>query len=118
MLNRPVFDSNTDTYDALHDRSPFAVDCICMVAARVRDGGGVFRRYIPTTSADILITGKPSEVHTKCLEEVQSMSRATLFSPVTGAEAVQAMSKHLSHFALQQFMVLQYWFLVGLIMDG
>jgi hypothetical protein len=36
----PVFDSNTDTYDALHERSPFAVDCICMVAARVRDGGG------------------------------------------------------------------------------
>jgi hypothetical protein len=37
----PVFDSNVDTYDALHERSPFAVDCICMVAARVRDGGGM-----------------------------------------------------------------------------
>ena len=36
----PVFDVHTDTYDALHERSPFAVDCICMVAARVRDGGG------------------------------------------------------------------------------
>jgi hypothetical protein len=36
----PVFDANTDTYEALHDRSPFAVNCICMVAARVRDGGG------------------------------------------------------------------------------
>jgi hypothetical protein len=42
----PVFDSNSDTFDALHDRSPFAVDCICMVAARVRDGGGVFNFQI------------------------------------------------------------------------
>lgn len=31
-----------DTYEALHERSPFAVDCICMVAARVRDGGGMY----------------------------------------------------------------------------
>lgn len=37
---RPVFDASVDTYDALHERSPFAVDTICMVAARVRDGGG------------------------------------------------------------------------------
>lgn len=36
----PVFDANVDTYDNLHERSPFAVDCICMIAARVRDGGG------------------------------------------------------------------------------
>ncbi len=36
----PVFDAGVDTYDALHERSPFAVDCICMVAAKVRDGGG------------------------------------------------------------------------------
>ncbi len=35
-----MFDATIDTYDALHDRSPFAVNCICMVAARVRDGGG------------------------------------------------------------------------------
>jgi hypothetical protein len=40
-----VFDANTDTYDALHDRSPFAVNCICMVAARVRDGGGKILRH-------------------------------------------------------------------------
>jgi hypothetical protein len=37
---RPVFDANMDTYESLHERSPFAVDAICMVAARVRDGGG------------------------------------------------------------------------------
>ncbi|KAJ7630770.1 hypothetical protein FB45DRAFT_546145 [Roridomyces roridus] len=70
----PVFDSNSDTFDALHDRSPFAVDCICMVAARVRDGGG-----------------KPSNAYLQTLEEVQAISRATLFSPVTRHEAVQAM---------------------------
>ncbi|KAH9857979.1 hypothetical protein C2E23DRAFT_880659 [Lenzites betulinus] len=70
----PVFDANVDTYDALHERSPFAVDCICMVAAKVRDGGG-----------------NPSDVFLKCLEEVQAISCATLFSPVTRQEAVQAM---------------------------
>jgi len=45
-----------------------------MVAARVRDGGG-----------------KPSEVYTKCLQEVQTISCATLFAPVMRIEAVQAM---------------------------
>ncbi|KAH9944211.1 uncharacterized protein BXZ73DRAFT_39269 [Epithele typhae] len=70
----PVFDAAIDTYDALHERSPFAVDCICMVAAKVRDGGG-----------------NPSAVFLKCLEEVQAISCATLFSPVARQEAVQAM---------------------------
>ncbi|KAI6047737.1 hypothetical protein EDC04DRAFT_2619708 [Pisolithus marmoratus] len=70
----PVFDSHSDTFDALHGRSPFAVDAICMVAARVRDGGG-----------------KASETYTRCLEAVQNISRATLFAPVTRVEAVQAM---------------------------
>jgi hypothetical protein len=41
----PVFDAKTDTYDILHERSPFAVDCICMVAARVRDGG-TFSKFL------------------------------------------------------------------------
>lgn len=36
----PVFDCRVDTFEALHNRSPFAVDAICMVGARVRDGGG------------------------------------------------------------------------------
>nr|GAT47837.1 predicted protein [Mycena chlorophos] len=70
----PVFDCNSDTFDALHERSPFAVDCICMVAARVRDGGG-----------------RPSQIYLQTLEEVQTISRATLFSPVSRHEAVQAM---------------------------
>ncbi|KAK2461628.1 hypothetical protein APHAL10511_006091 [Amanita phalloides] len=70
----PVFDASTDTFDALHERSPFAVDCICMVASRVKDGGG-----------------KPSEQYRKCLEEVQSIACATLFAPVMRPEAVQSM---------------------------
>ncbi|KAI0068301.1 hypothetical protein BV25DRAFT_1792927 [Artomyces pyxidatus] len=70
----PIFDSSVDTYDSLHERSPFAVDSICMVAAKVRDGGG-----------------KPSDEYEKCLQEVQTMSCATLFSPVMRQEAVQAM---------------------------
>jgi hypothetical protein len=69
-------------------------------------------------SAHALAPGKPSEVHSKCLEEVQTMSRATLFSPVTGAEAVQAMSKRLPQFPYPSPNVLQYWSLVGLTMDG
>lgn len=72
----PIFDANVDTYDSLRDRSPFAVTVICMVGAKVRDGGG-----------------QASEVYLKCLEEVQTISCATLFSPVSRQEAVQAMSK-------------------------
>ncbi|EEB87103.1 hypothetical protein MPER_15686, partial [Moniliophthora perniciosa FA553] len=34
---------------------------------------------------------KPSDVYKRCLEEVQSISCATLFLPVTRVEAVQAM---------------------------
>ncbi|TFK56556.1 hypothetical protein OE88DRAFT_1649912 [Heliocybe sulcata] len=70
----PVFDVNVDTYDSLHERSPFAVDCICMVAALVRDGGGA-----------------PSETFLKCQEEVHMISQATLFLPVTRQEPVRAM---------------------------
>ncbi|KAF8140417.1 hypothetical protein EV363DRAFT_1393324 [Boletus edulis] len=70
----PVFDSQVDTFDALHHRSPFAVDAICMVGARVRDGGGT-----------------PSETYNRSLDAVQNISRATLFSPVTRVEAIQAM---------------------------
>ncbi|KAG6854237.1 hypothetical protein C0991_009255 [Blastosporella zonata] len=70
----PVFDSAHDTFDALHERSPFVVDCVCMVAARVRDGGG-----------------SPSDIYARILQEVQAISCATLFSPVMRTEAVQAM---------------------------
>ncbi|TDL28198.1 hypothetical protein BD410DRAFT_739738 [Rickenella mellea] len=70
----PVFDVKYDTFESLHERSPFAFNCICWVAAKVRDGGG-----------------PPSDIATKCLDEVQSISCATLFSPVSRQEAVQAM---------------------------
>lgn len=68
----PVFDMAVDTYDALHSRSPFCVNTICMVAARVRDGGD-------------------SETYQKCRAEVEDISRHTLFTPVARQEAVQAM---------------------------
>ncbi|KAG8988167.1 hypothetical protein FRB90_002932 [Tulasnella sp. 427] len=70
----PVFDVTTDTYEALHKRSPFCVDAICMVAAKVRDGGG-----------------PPSETYKKCLKEVHDITCATLFAPVVRQEAIQAM---------------------------
>ncbi|KDQ19897.1 hypothetical protein BOTBODRAFT_27318 [Botryobasidium botryosum FD-172 SS1] len=70
----PIFDPAIDTFDDLHKRSPFCVDCICMVGARVRDGGG-----------------PASETYTKILDEVQAISCQTLFSPVARQEAVQAM---------------------------
>ncbi|KAI0030204.1 hypothetical protein K488DRAFT_23891, partial [Vararia minispora EC-137] len=70
----PIFDSSYDTYDSLRSRSPFAVNSICMVAAKVRDGGG-----------------KASDVYRACLSETQAIACATLFSPVIRQEAVQAM---------------------------
>ncbi|KDQ63379.1 hypothetical protein JAAARDRAFT_188957 [Jaapia argillacea MUCL 33604] len=70
----PVFDAHTDTYESLHERSPFAVNCICMVAALVRDGGG-----------------SPSDTFLRCQDEVHSISQATLFLPVTRQEPVRAM---------------------------
>lgn len=36
----PVFNAKVDTYDELSRRSPFCFNAICMVAAKVRDGGG------------------------------------------------------------------------------
>lgn len=85
----PIFDANVDTYDSLRERSPFAVTVICMVAAKVRDGG------------------QPSEMYLKCLEEVQTISCATLFSPVSRQEAVQAMSK-CSDYGTSRFILITY----------
>jgi hypothetical protein len=41
------------------------------------------------------MSGKASETYKKVLEEVHEISRASLFTPVTRHEAVQAMSKYL-----------------------
>ncbi|KAF8481051.1 hypothetical protein DFH94DRAFT_667683 [Russula ochroleuca] len=102
----PVFDSAVDTFASLHERSPFAVDSICMVAARVRDGGGMIscpcsgRNGVKPIFAS---SGKPSDVYTKCLQEVQTISCATLFAPVLRVEAVQAMSAYFIFSALVMF---------------
>ncbi|KAF8330359.1 uncharacterized protein EI90DRAFT_3060473 [Cantharellus anzutake] len=69
----PIFDKARDTYDALHERSPFCVNAICMVAAKVRDGGG-----------------PEGEIFKICQEEVRGMACTTLFSPVSRQEAIQA----------------------------
>lgn len=39
------------------------------------------------------LVGKASDAYTRCLDEVQNISRATLFAPVTRVEAIQAMSE-------------------------
>ncbi|KAG9035556.1 hypothetical protein FRB95_011098 [Tulasnella sp. JGI-2019a] len=70
----PVFDATMDTFDALHKRSPFCVDVICMIASKVRDGGG-----------------PPSETYKACSKEVRELTCGTLFAPVMRQEVVQAM---------------------------
>lgn len=70
----PVFDAAVDTYEALHERSPFCVNAICMIAAKVRDGGG-----------------PPSDTYQKCLKQVHDLTCRTLFAPVVRQEVVQAM---------------------------
>ena len=60
--------------------------------------------------SDGFITGNPSDVFLKCLEEVQAISCATLFSPVTRQEAVQAMGKKV----WSQWRLSADWFLVSL----
>jgi hypothetical protein len=69
-----------------------------MVAARVRDGGGTEFRVCQKSAADpaFVFVGKSSDVYNKCLQEVQTISCATLFAPVLRVEAVQAMSMSFS----------------------
>jgi hypothetical protein len=43
-----------------------------------------------------VFVGKSSDVYNKCLQEVQTISCATLFAPVLRVEAVQAMSTSFS----------------------
>lgn len=69
----PVFDRHFDTFDLLHERSPFAVNAICMVASQVRDGGG------PT-----------SELTQRCRDEVHHIVAQTLFAPFISADVVRA----------------------------
>ncbi|ELU38811.1 hypothetical protein AG1IA_07159 [Rhizoctonia solani AG-1 IA] len=77
-----------DTYDALHSRSPFCVNTICMVAARY-----VRLHLLPPIVAHSVLQGSRwwSETYQKCRAEVEEISRHTLFTPVVRQEAVQAM---------------------------
>jgi len=65
-------------------------------------------------------TGNPSDTYLKCLDEVRTISCATLFSPVTRNEAVQAMSEltlsNIESLFLRNYY--QYLFLAGPTMDG
>jgi hypothetical protein len=87
----PVFDQNYDTYDALHDRSPFAVNVICMVAALIRDKGSECSFCFHHVHVSFF-TEEPSSTYKSCQNEVHEISQATLFSPVTRLEAIQSMS--------------------------
>ena len=46
----PVFDAKVDTYDVLHRRSPFCVNAICMVAAKVKNGGSEFPNLLDSSA--------------------------------------------------------------------
>jgi hypothetical protein len=72
----PVFDGNVDTYDALHVRSPFAVNCICMVAAKVRDGGGESWNHL----SRLVLIGKLYRSAERSIPKVSRRSADYLFS--------------------------------------
>lgn len=65
-----------------------------MVAAKVRDGGGSYYFAISNTESvpdrSIQHIGPESDTYKRIYEEVQKIMCATLFSPVTRQEAVQA----------------------------
>ena len=48
--------------------------------------------FLKLGSLNITVSGKSSELYLKCLEEVQTISSATLFAPVLQSETVQSMS--------------------------
>ena len=49
--------------------------------------------HFPLAVIKYSISGKPSPLYTRCLEEVKAISSATLFLPVTSNEAVRSMSE-------------------------
>jgi hypothetical protein len=48
--------------------------------------------FVKFGALNITVSDKSSQLYLKCLEEVQAISSATLFSPVVRCEAVQSMS--------------------------
>ncbi|TIC10731.1 hypothetical protein E3Q14_02644 [Wallemia mellicola] len=70
----PLFDPAYDTYEELRKRSPFCVTVICMVAARVWDGGS-----------------PPSRTYVDCQREARDIAKNSMFLQMTRKEAVQAL---------------------------
>ncbi|WVF72211.1 hypothetical protein IAT40_007023 [Kwoniella sp. CBS 6097] len=71
----PCFDPNTDTWDSLRVRSPFAITAIIFVGARVRDGGG-----------------PQSDTQRLSRQHAERVATHTMFHPVgQRIEAVQSM---------------------------
>ena len=70
----PLFDPKHDTFEELRKRSPFCVTVICMVAARVKDGGGA-----------------PSQTYLDCQREAREIAKNSMFLQMTRREAVQAL---------------------------
>ena len=70
----PLFDPAYDTYEGLKARAPWCLDVVLAVASKIRAGNG-----------------PPSGTFYRCLDEARGIARSTLFGPVGGKEAVQAM---------------------------
>jgi hypothetical protein len=70
----PLFDPNSDTYEAISERSPWTFDAILAIASKIRSG-----------------TGPLSPTFYKCLEEAQGIARSSLFGPIVRKEAVMGM---------------------------
>jgi hypothetical protein len=67
----PLFDASYDTFDDLRVRTPFTLNGLLAIAAKVRAGPG------PT-----------DETFKVCLSEAQGIARSTLFGPVVQKECV------------------------------
>jgi hypothetical protein len=70
----PIFDTRTDTWDSLRNRSPLLFTTIVGIGARVRDGGGPV-----------------SETQRRALTHARRLASDTLFNLTPTAETVQAM---------------------------
>lgn len=76
----PVFDPREDTFDSLRRRSPFCMTVIMLVALKQREA-----------------TGPPSELSKVLKQEVETMSKQTLFSPIATLETVQGLAILISY---------------------
>ncbi|WRT65986.1 uncharacterized protein IL334_002937 [Kwoniella shivajii] len=70
----PLWDKSYDTYEEYIVRTPFSMDGLLAVAAKIRAGNGPL-----------------GQTFHRCLEEAQGIARSTLFGPIVRKEAVMAM---------------------------